>query len=366
MVKFTHNTENKYRELQSRIIQIVAKTSASVHTRLPLRQATVGSSEPTLNTTTGSQDVAAPAIQRRETEPQINQSNSQRVSVHFHWPHGSQLPAVTEPEEYGDLDHGGSGSSHPSAAVDRNLRTSQQTEYQFPKPAHGKLKSLAGNVTGATNAVDGGDFSRLAMFDTVFIIDDTSSMQFAVNSNDKSDPPLSRWSVLENCLQYIAEIAIKHDKDGVDIQFLKMTELNGNDITDPTVIFEKLEKVRKHLDQPKCAGGTVFYDALDEAIEPRLENYREYVKAKAAKLRPQRPKPMNLIVLTDGEADDNQEVRWYLAGVGVELTDMRAPPRQIGIQFVQIGDDEKSALWLEEMDDRLKTEDGKVVRDVST
>jgi len=189
-------------------------------------------------------------------------------------------------------------------------------------------------------------------------------MQQAAKSQDSHlDYPKSRWAVLENCLQYIAEIAIAHDKDGIDIQFLKMTNLNEKEITDPAVVFKKLETVRDHLDKPECGGGTAFYEALEEAIYPRLEDYRDFVEKKKKRQRVQRPKPLNLIVITDGAAHDTQEVREYLAEVGTELTNLRAMTRQIGIQFVQIGDDPDAARWLEGMDRELRTEDGQPVRD---
>lgn len=99
-----------------------------------------------------------------------------------------------------------------------------------------------------------------------------------------------------------------------------------------------------------------------KAIAPRLEIFTEWKTAVAKDKSLKIPKPLNLIVVTDGHADDHEEVTWYLTEVAEQLDSMRALPRQIGIQFVQIGDDEGAATWLRNLDDDL---DNGRVRDVS-
>jgi hypothetical protein len=66
------------------------------------------------------------------------------------------------------------------------------------------------------------------------------------------------------------------------------------------------------------------------------------------------PKPLNLIVLTDGEADDEQEVEEYLVETARTLDELGAPKSHIGIQFVQVGDDVEAAEYLRRLDDDLK------------
>lgn len=69
-------------------------------------------------------------------------------------------------------------------------------------------------------------------------------------------------------------------------------------------------------------------------------------------------KPIVFIVLTDGEPTDDPK--------DVILTFARAlqfdewPERQVGIQFVQVGDSNYAAKALREMDDALKAECGRV------
>jgi uncharacterized protein YegL len=69
-------------------------------------------------------------------------------------------------------------------------------------------------------------------------------------------------------------------------------------------------------------------------------------------------KPVVFIVLTDGQPTDDPK--------GVILTFARAleldqwPERQVGIQFVQVGDSVHASKALREMDDDLKAKCGRV------
>ena len=69
-------------------------------------------------------------------------------------------------------------------------------------------------------------------------------------------------------------------------------------------------------------------------------------------------KPVIFIVLTDGEpTDDPKEVILTFARA-LQLDQW--PERQVGIQFVQVGDSIYAARALREMDDALKAECGRV------
>lgn len=69
-------------------------------------------------------------------------------------------------------------------------------------------------------------------------------------------------------------------------------------------------------------------------------------------------KPVIFIVLTDGEpTDDPKEVILTFARA-LQLDQW--PERQVGIQFVQVGDSTYAARALREMDDALKAQCGRV------
>lgn len=214
-------------------------------------------------------------------------------------------------------------------------------------------------------------FNRLRMFDTVFIVDDTGSMVLAAYESEPEGQ--SRWDATKQALGHIIDRVAPKDEDGIDIRFLKSTELNGDHM-------KSVEEVMKLVDEVDMfdehrGGGTLFEEHLQDEISPRREEYRQYFEQQAAynsKTRaarahlekPQPPKKLNLVVITDGQADDKQEVEDYIIETARELDRLRAPAAQIGIQFVQIGEDEDARKFLKRLDDDLKHQDPPI-RDVS-
>ncbi|CAH7685592.1 hypothetical protein BY996DRAFT_4573690, partial [Phakopsora pachyrhizi] len=65
-------------------------------------------------------------------------------------------------------------------------------------------------------------------------------------------------------------------------------------------------------------------------------------------------KPLNLIVITDGEADDADTLTYALIGFAERLDQGRFPLRQLGVQFIQIGKDRAATRALKNLDDELK------------
>lgn len=209
------------------------------------------------------------------------------------------------------------------------------------------------------------------MFDTVFIVDDTGSMVLA--AHEKEQEGQSRWDATKQALGHIINLAAPKDEDGIDIRFLKSRDLDGDKIKRVEEVMELVEEV--NMFDGRRGGGTFFEEHLKDEISLRLDEYRQYFeqhaaynkKIRAARARvekPQPPKKLNLIVITDGQADDKQEVEDYIVETARELDRLRAPAAQIGIQFVQIGEDESARKFLKRLDDDLKNQDPPI-RDVS-
>ena len=67
------------------------------------------------------------------------------------------------------------------------------------------------------------NLSRLNACDVIFVIDDTNSMDTAADSEAASkiqERVTTRWDVLMRGMQYIADIAARHDENVVDVFFL--------------------------------------------------------------------------------------------------------------------------------------------------
>ena len=203
-------------------------------------------------------------------------------------------------------------------------------------------------------------FSRLSMFDTVFVLDDTRSMTLGATT-DREYP--TRWKLLGRSMESVVDIACEHDRDGVDVHFLKNTMVLQK-IKNGKEIMEKLGEIKKTFKQAVTAGPTIMHTVLERVIEPSLRAYRLFRQAQnQGDASVPEPKPLNLIFVTDGAAIDKEEVEGYIKRVAQELDALHAPPSFVGIQFVQIGDDGDAAKFLKDMDDQL--ENRYQIRDVS-
>lgn len=202
-------------------------------------------------------------------------------------------------------------------------------------------------------------FKQLARFDTVFVIDDTGSMQSPASSSATAPSDnTSRWDVLTRSLQFIANIAAEHDKDGVDIHFLISSDLNRTNVASGQEVLNLLAEV----DLEQGVGGTYFEPVLANILGPYVANYREYFDSSRKKLKATQPKPLNIIVLTDGQDDEEDATEELLVRIAKQLDDINAPANQVGIQFLQVGDDPEAARYLKRLDNDLKQAHG--VRDV--
>ncbi|WWD04534.1 hypothetical protein V865_002604 [Kwoniella europaea PYCC6329] len=181
-------------------------------------------------------------------------------------------------------------------------------------------------------------------FDTVFLVDDSTSMAG------------ERWSEASQALMEVAEIAARYDENGVDIYFL-----NSKRVGKELKAAHEVEDLFRGL-EPKGATPTGM----------RLESIlREYM-ARLERSQTTSPmsngsgssdvsvKPMNLIVVTDGAPTDDPES--VIISTAKRLDRGEYPLSQVGIQFLQIGNDSEAREALQELDDGLSAAHG--VRDI--
>ncbi|TYJ57809.1 hypothetical protein B9479_001419 [Cryptococcus floricola] len=173
----------------------------------------------------------------------------------------------------------------------------------------------------------------LREFDTVFLVDDSSSMA----------GPL--WREARAAIMEVAEIASRYDEDGIDIHFLNSKrvgrELKGRD--DVEELFEGLK--------PRGVTPTGM------RLEAILRDYMTRLE-RASTLSPsigssseEHVKPLNVVVVTDGAPTDDPES--VIVAVARRLDRGEYPLSQVGIQFLQIGDDVGATMALQQLDDEL-------------
>jgi len=164
-------------------------------------------------------------------------------------------------------------------------------------------------------------YTFLSAFDTLFLVDDSTSM-------------LQHWEPTLNALSTVAEIAARYDTDGVDMHFLN-SPLHLTNVASAAQVKELFSRVEP-------SGCTPTGSKLDKILRGYLQRYergRDDVK------------PLNIVVLTDGEPTDDPESVIVAAARRLERLD--APLSQVGIQFLQIGDEKGAREALEELDDDL-------------
>lgn len=210
-------------------------------------------------------------------------------------------------------------------------------------------------------------FAFLSDFDTVFLIDDSGSMYG------------ERWNQTRAALEAIVPICTSHDSDGIDIYFLNNTQDRFNfgfrNVT-------SLHAVKGIFDKVSPDGTTPTGKRLEDIIRPYLKKITAVAAAErrrrhvavgegetttmttttAAEEDPKAikassiVKPLNIIVITDGCPSDEKHLESVIVNTARELDslDPPAPAWQIGIQFFQVGKDQRATESLMGLDDKLK------------
>lgn len=223
-------------------------------------------------------------------------------------------------------------------------------------------------------------YAFLSDFDTIFLIDDSGSM--AGRS----------WKEVSFALKSITPICVTHDPDGIDIYFLNQPDQER---------FKRIKSVReveRIFEEVRPGGGTrtggrlndilgVYVKRIEEQQRRRRmaanttnntftttattgvngageRNRQEVFSFEAASGEGQDdefPRPLNIIVITDGVPSDDPES--VIIHAARKLDALDTPPWQVGIQFFQVGEEQGAADALRELDDGL-VERGGGVRDM--
>ncbi|KAM6496154.1 hypothetical protein JOM56_008860 [Amanita muscaria] len=124
----------------------------------------------------------------------------------------------------------------------------------------------------------------LTKFDTVFIVDDSSSMRGA------------RWEEAKAALATLAELAGRYDTNGIDVHFLNH-EAVGRNLKDSSDIIRLFQNVRPN-------GATPIGNKLEELLIEYL-SVIEPLHDRPAELK--KVRPVNFLVITDGYPTDDPE-----------------------------------------------------------
>ncbi|KAI0080872.1 hypothetical protein K474DRAFT_1657379 [Panus rudis PR-1116 ss-1] len=154
------------------------------------------------------------------------------------------------------------------------------------------------------------------------------------------------WTEARNALAQLAEVASKYDDNGIDIHFLN-SKLQGLNMT-------STEAVERLFNSVQPNGITEIGKCLERLMNIYLDELESEEKARVHASEELPTKPLNIIVITDGISSDT--VSDVIVGAAKRLDAKHFPLGQLGVQFVQIGDDPEATTFLGELDDELRLE----------
>ncbi|EPS25553.1 hypothetical protein PDE_00487 [Penicillium oxalicum 114-2] len=188
-------------------------------------------------------------------------------------------------------------------------------------------------------------FAFLKDFDTIFLVDDSSSMSGR------------RWTEAEEAISAIAPICTKYDADGIDIYFLNHHPVPPASTTGGYCNVTTAESVRKIFRSVRPERATPVGRRLLHILQPYLRRVQAMQTARAANGGVLEPslyvKPVNIITITDGQFTDDAESVIVQVARTLDRAGCDVLPWQVGIQFFQIGENECARRFLQELDDDL-------------
>ncbi|PGH35387.1 hypothetical protein GX50_01725 [[Emmonsia] crescens] len=231
-----------------------------------------------------------------------------------------------------------------TSAPPQNLSTHPPPAYTPTAPAQQRSVPVHQTFTQPQEDADASPYAFLRDFDTILVVDDSGSMQGL------------RWAETKDALSAIAPICAEFDEDGFDIYFLNHMNPDNRE----TGAFTKITTpatVNRLFGEVSPRGRTPTGARLHDILNTYLKRVEAMSKADATgNNREPTVTPINIIVITDGIPTD--DVESVVVRAAERLDECNAKPWQVGIQFVQVGNDGGATQWLESIDDKLPKEYG--------
>lgn len=177
------------------------------------------------------------------------------------------------------------------------------------------------------------NLDQLKNYNIFALIDRSGSMGTTDMPNGKS-----RWQAAEEGTIALASKAIQYDEDGITVGIFGGSTIKLIDNVNNT------EVIKKIFSENEPASGTPTDQMLSKVLD-------QYFADKAAG---KNPKPILIAVVTDGEPNDRAATKKVI----VEATKKMEKDEEIGISFLQIGNDASATSFLQELDDELVSKMG--------
>jgi hypothetical protein len=204
----------------------------------------------------------------------------------------------------------------------------------YAAPAASSLRRS--DTTGSMQISESDKFRYLQRYNTMFVIDDSGDSR-------------PQWSTIRTLVEECAEISAKHDRDGVDVQFLNVDRRFEN-LTSRAAVMRAFDSVRVDSKNPSFIGHRV-----DKILTDFKTEFKEAQKhGKQTEMR-----GLNIVVFTTKVDPDIDDIDIQIENHGQDLGKLGAENNKVGISFVQIGSDGTTKEFLQHMDDNLKDKVGR-------
>lgn len=198
-----------------------------------------------------------------------------------------------------------------------------------------------GRITGSRL-----DTSRnlLSQVHTVLLIDDSGSMNEVGNA--AWGYGRSRWDQVRELLSEIAPILTQYDPQGMDLHFLNHRNAQQG--------LQSSQQVQAVFSQVRPAGATPLGLRINTIMDAYMSSlrYERHLK------------PLNLVVITDGKANDERVLFDTLEEHVGRIVQRGHPAHQMGIEFLQVGDCQWATAHLYEIEEAVSRHHQDVNRDV--
>lgn len=208
----------------------------------------------------------------------------------------------------------------------------------------GKRKSFPSSNSRSSNPS-----ALLAKVRTIVLMDDSGSMienGHIAWSADYAYSREKRWDQARRMLSNLAPLVSKYSEYGIDLHFLNRRSF----YTGLRTHSEVLEAFDAGYPNDATPTGQRVNDILDGYMST-LRYHRDLM-------------PLNLLVITDGEANDPKVLHWSIEEHVTKIVQRGYPPHQFGIEFIQVGDCEYATRHLIELEKEVSRHHLNFRRDV--
>lgn len=168
----------------------------------------------------------------------------------------------------------------------------------------------------------------LSSVDLAILVDQSGSMNSELMSG------VSRWQFMLEWLKEAVQEAIKHDQDGITLGFFNhqaAIKNNVNSVADFDAFINGLTP----------GGNTMMGAALAQIVDAWFAQMQADANTK----------PLRVLVFTDGEATDAQNLKSSIISWTNKMSQMGLADHHLAISFIQVGNDSAAASFLQSLDE---------------